>query len=78
LTTWGKCAIIITERKEREVITMTKYAVSAFGFYKEFTNKRKAEVCFEKVKHNFTYCEFKKVNNTAESYYAESIKIFTK
>lgn len=57
---------------------MTKYAVSASGFYKEFTNKRKAEACFEKVKHNFTYCEFKKVNNTAESYYAESIKIFTK
>lgn len=57
---------------------MTKYAVFAFGFYKEFTNKRKAKVCFEKVKHNFTDCELKKVNNTAESYYAESIKIFTK
>jgi len=57
---------------------MTKYAVTAFRFYKEFTNKRKAEACFEKVKHNFTYCELKKVNNTAESYYAESLKIFTK
>lgn len=53
---------------------MKKYTISAFGFYKEFTNKRKAKACFEKVKHNFTYCELKKVNNTGD----EFLKIFIK
>lgn len=57
---------------------MTKYAVFAFGFYKEFTNKRKAKACFEKVKYNFTDCELKKINNIGESHYAETLKIFIK
>ena len=57
---------------------MVRYAVFALGFYKEFTSKRRAKACFEKVKYNFTDCELKKVNNTAKSYYAESLKIFIK
>lgn len=55
-----------------------KYVVTGFRFDREFTDERAARACFNAVKHNFTYCELKKVDENATRYYAESIEIFRK
>ena len=55
-----------------------KYVVSAYKFYEEFTTEREARTCFDRVKHNFTYCELKRVTENATRYYADSIEIFYK
>ena len=55
-----------------------KYVVTGFRFNREFTNEIEAKACFNAVKHNFTYCELKKVDKNGVRYYAESLKIFRK
>ena len=55
-----------------------KYVVTGFRFEREFTTEARARACFNVVKHNFTYCELKKINEDGTRYYAESIEIFTK
>lgn len=57
---------------------MTKYAVSGFRFDKEFLTEAEARACFEEVKESFTYCELKKIRETALGYYSRSIEIFRK
>lgn len=55
-----------------------KYVVTGFRFNKEFTNEIEAKAFFNTVKHNFTYCELKKIDENGVRYYAESLKIFIK
>ena len=57
---------------------MTKYAVTAFRFYKEFLTEGEARACFEKIKNDFTYCELKRIRETILGYYATSHEIFRK
>ena len=57
---------------------MTKYAVSAFKFDKEFLTEAEARACFEEVKDSFTYCELKRVDRSDTRYYATSLAIFRK
>lgn len=55
-----------------------KYVVTGFRFDREFINERAARAWFNAVKHDFTYCELKKVDEDGTRYYAESIEIFRK
>ena len=57
---------------------MTKYVVSGFRFYEEFLSQSRAKARFDEVKNNFTYCELKKVHETASGYYSTSLEIFRK
>lgn len=54
------------------------YEISGFRFNEVFATEAEALKRFEEVKHNFTYCEVKKVEQTDKYYRAESIKIFYK
>ena len=65
-------------KKEREVNKMTKYVVTAYKVEREFTTEERARAYFNEVKHNFTYCELKKVDEDGTRYYAESVEIFRK
>ena len=64
-------------KKEREVNKM-KYVVTGYKVEREFTTEERARAYFNEIKHNFTYCELKKVDEDGTRYYAESIEIFTK
>ena len=55
-----------------------KYVVTGFRFDREFTNEKEARACFNAVKHNFTYCELKKVDDNATYYYATALEIYRK
>ena len=57
---------------------MTKYAVTAFRFYKEFLTEGEARTYFEEIKNDFTYCELKRIRETILGYYATSLEIFRK
>ena len=57
---------------------MTKYTITGFHFFEDFTTETRARARFEEVKNRFTYCELKKVIDTDTYYRAESIEIFTK
>jgi hypothetical protein len=57
---------------------MTKYTITGFHFFEDFTTEARARARFEEVKNRFTYCELKKVIDTDTYYRAESIEVFTK
>ena len=67
----------LDRKKEREVNKM-KYAVSAYKVYEEFATEKEARAYFNRVKHNFTYCELKRVTESDYCYRSESVEIFTK
>ena len=55
-----------------------KYAVSAYKVYEEFATEKEARAYFDRVKTGCTYCELKKVAETATYYRSESLEIFRK
>ena len=64
-------------KKEREENKMT-FVVSAYKTYEEFKTEKEARAYFNKVKHNFSYCELKRVEETPNRYYSQSIEIWRK
>lgn len=54
------------------------FVVSAYKTYEEFTTMGEAMEYFNKVKHNFSYCELKRVEETPNRYYSRSIEIWRK
>ena len=59
-------------------MTKTTYTVTAFRHNKEFITEKEARAHFEKVKHNFTYCELKEITKNDTHYYSKSLEIFRK